>query len=129
MLKFHGRPLIVFASLLVPVLVASLGFAAYDDEGGFRVAADLLNQGSYLEAMAAYQEIVTHSEVYENRAKGLFFMGTIYSLYLDQYDEALRIYGSLMRDYSKSTFAQDALFNTGMVLYEKGAFAGKADSP
>ncbi len=125
-----GRSLgFIFALiLLIPVLVASSGFAAYDDEGGFRVAADLLNQGSYLEAMAAYQEIVTHSAVYENRAKGLFFMGMIYSLYLDQYDEALRMYGSLMRDYSKSTFAQDALFNTGMVLYEKGAFAEAADS-
>jgi stage II sporulation protein D len=115
---------IVAASLLLPVVIkVSVGLAAYDDTKGFGVAADLLNQGSYLEAMAAYQEIVTHSEVYENRAKGLFFMGTIYSLYLDQYDEALRLYRLLMQNYARSTYAQDALFNTGMVLYEKGAFA------
>jgi stage II sporulation protein D len=126
-----GRSLgFIFAvSLLVPVLIkVSVSFAAYDDAKGFRVAADLLNQGSYLEAMAAYQEIVTHSELYENRAKGLFFMGTIYSLYLDQSEEALRLYRLLMRDYSKSGFAQDALFNTGMVLYEKGAFAEALNS-
>ncbi len=88
----------------------------------FNVAADLLNQGSYLEALGAYQEIVTYSESYENRAKGLLFMGAIYSLYLDQYDEALRLYSILMRDYSKSSFAQDALFNIGKVFYEKGNF-------
>jgi tetratricopeptide (TPR) repeat protein len=50
-------------------------------------------------------------------------MGTIYSLYLDQYDEALQLYNILIRNYPGSSFAQDALFNTGMVLYEKGAFA------
>jgi stage II sporulation protein D len=102
---------------------ASLGYAAYDDAKGFRTAADLLNQGSYLEALGAYHEIVTHSDLYESRAKGLFFMGTIYSLYLDQYDEALQLYNVLIRNYRRSNFSQDALFNTGMVLYEKGAFA------
>lgn len=104
------------------LISTSPSFAAYDDSRGFRVAADLLNQGGYLEALAAYQEIVAHSESYDNRAKGLFFMGTIYSLYLDQYDEALRLYRILMRDYSNTSFAQDALFNTGMVFYEKGTF-------
>ena len=108
------------ACLLILINI-SPSIAAYDDAKGFRVATNLLNQGGYLEALAAYQEIVAHSESYDNRAKGLFFMGTIYSLYLDQYDEALRLYEILMRDYSNSTFAQDALFNTGMVLYEKGA--------
>lgn len=111
---------ICLACLLILINI-SPSFAAYDDSKGFRGAANLLNQGGYLEALAAYQEIVTHSESYDNRAKGLFFMGTIYSLYLDQYDEALRLYGILMRDYSNSSFAQDALFNTGMVFYEKGA--------
>jgi stage II sporulation protein D len=111
----------VYLACLLILISASASFAAYDDSKGFRVAADLLNQAGYLEALAAYQEIVTHSESYDNRAKGLFFMGTIYSLYLDQYDEALRLYAILMRDYSNCSFAQDALFNSGMVLYEKGA--------
>jgi hypothetical protein len=69
---------ILIINLLVAVLIkVSVSFTAFDDAKGFRMAADLLNQGSYLEAMGAYHEIVTHSEVYENRAKGLFFMGTI----------------------------------------------------
>lgn len=118
MLRFHGRFLIV----VLVLIKASVCFAAYDDAKGFRTAGDLLNQGSYLEALAAYNEIVTHSDIYESRAKGIFFMGTIYSLYLDQYDEALRLYGTLIKDYPGSSFAQDALFNTGMVHYEKGAF-------
>ena len=118
MLKCHGRPLV----LVLILIKASVCFAAYDDVKGFRVAGDLLNQGSYLEALAAYNEIVSHSDVYENRAKGIFFMGTIYSLYLDQYDEALRLYSILLKDYPGSSFAPDALFNSGMVHYEKGAF-------
>ena len=113
---------VIFTACLFTLINVSASFAAFDDARGFRVAADLLNQGSYLEALGAYQEIVTYSESYENRAKGLLFMGAIYSLYLDQYDEALRLYSILMRDYSKSSFAQDALFNIGMVFYEKGNF-------
>ncbi|MBW2260300.1 MAG: SpoIID/LytB domain-containing protein [Deltaproteobacteria bacterium] len=101
MLRYHGRPL-VFVLVLIK---ASLCFAAYDDPKGFRTAGDLLNQGSYLEALAAYNEIVTHSDIYESRAKGIFFMGNI-----------------LIKDYPTSNFAQDALFNTGMVHYEKGTF-------
>ena len=118
MLKCHGRPLV----FVLVLLKASLCFAAYDDAKGFRIAGDLLNQGSYLEALAAYHEIVTHSDIYESRAKGIFFMGTIYSLYLDQYDEALQLYSMLIKNYAVSSFAQDALFNTGMVHYEQGAF-------
>jgi len=119
----RGRILgFIYLAGLLFLARASVSFGAYDDVRGFRVAADLLNQGGYLETLAAYQEIVTHSESYENRAKGLFFIGTIYSLYLDQYDEALQQYGVLMRDYSRSSFAADALFNTGMVFYEKGAY-------
>lgn len=107
MLKCYGRPLLLTAvgwMVLIRILV-SPSFAAYDDSTGFRLAADLLHQGSYLEALGAYHEIVTHSEIDDHRAKGLFFMGTIYSLYLDQYDEVLRLYELLMGSYSKSTFA------------------------
>jgi tetratricopeptide (TPR) repeat protein len=60
--------------------------------------------------------------------KGSFSWERSYSLYLDQYDEALRLYRLLRRDYARSSFAQDALFNTGMVLCEKGAFAEALDS-
>jgi stage II sporulation protein D len=118
MFKNHGRSLIIVLILLK----TSVCFAAYDDVRGFRTAGDLLNQGSYLEALAAYNEIVTHSDMYESRAKGTFFMGTIYSLYLDQYDEALRLYRMLIKHYPASSYAQDALFNSGMVHYENGAF-------
>lgn len=117
-----GKWVLINAACLLIVFSGSRSFAAYDDDRGFQAAADLLNQGSYLEALAAYNEIVTHSEIHDSRAKGLFFMGTIYSLYLDQYDEALRLYAVLMQDYSTSNFAQDALFNTGMVFYERGEF-------
>jgi stage II sporulation protein D len=118
MLSYRNR----FFVVVLILLKASICFASYDDVKGFRTAGDLLNQGSYLEALAAYNEIVMHSDIYESRAKGIFFIGTIYSLYLDQYDEALRLYSMLMKRYPASSFAEDALFNSGMVHYEKGAF-------
>lgn len=100
----------------------SICVGAYDDALGFRVATELLNKGSYLEALAAYQEVVTYSDSYDSKAKELFYMGTIYSLYLDQYDMALKLYRKTMQEYPESRFAADALFNTGMVLYEKREF-------
>jgi hypothetical protein len=46
--------------LVAGVIKVSVSFAAFNDAKGFRVAVDLLNCASYLEAMAAYHEIVTH---------------------------------------------------------------------
>jgi len=67
MLRYHGRPL-VFVLVLIK---ASLCFAAYDDPKGFRTAGDLLNQGSYLEALAAYNEIVRSSRILTSMRVGL----------------------------------------------------------
>ena len=96
--------------------------AAYDDTGGFRLAADLLNKGMYLEALGTYQEISNYSKNDNIRARALLFMGTTFGLYLDQPNAAITQFQMVMNRYPRSQSAPDALFNTGMVLYETGRF-------
>jgi stage II sporulation protein D len=95
---------------------------AYNDISGFDTAAGLLNKGMYLEALNIYQEISIYSDKQDNRARALLFMGTTYGLYLDQYDAALEQFDKIIKTYPTSQMASDALFNSGMVLYEKGEF-------
>ena len=96
--------------------------AAYDDKGGFGLAADFLNQGMYLEALGTYQEISSYSKNANNRARALLFMGTTFGLYLDQPNAAIAQYQKVLSSYPLSQAAPDALFNTGMALYETGRF-------
>jgi len=96
--------------------------SAYNDAQGFNTSAEFLNKGMYLEAVGTYQEIAVYSDNFNNRAKALLFIGTTYSLYLDQYDTALKEFENVMKVYPGSPAAKDALFNSGMVLYEKGEF-------
>ncbi len=119
-----------FASFLLILSIFFLVFlcnvksaaGAYNDTQGFKTAIELLNKGKYLEAVGTYREIVVCSDNFNNRARALLFMGTTYSLYLDQYDAALKEFENIMKDYPDSPAAEDALFNSGMVLYETGKF-------
>ena len=95
---------------------------AYNDTQGFKTAVELLNKGMYPEAVGTYREIVVCSDNFNNRAKALLLMGTTYSLYLDQYSAALKEFENVMKDYPDSPAAEDALFNSGMILYETGKF-------
>ncbi|MBW2570663.1 MAG: SpoIID/LytB domain-containing protein, partial [Deltaproteobacteria bacterium] len=95
---------------------------AYDDDSGFKTAARLLNNGMYLEALSVYQEISDYSDKQDNRARALLFMGTTYSLYLDQHDAGLKQFDTIIKTYPTSQAVSDAVFNSGMVLYETGKF-------
>lgn len=95
---------------------------AYNDTRGFKTAAKLLNNGMYLEALSIYQEISDYSDKQDNKARALLFMGTTYSLYLDQHDAGLKQFDKIIKTYPTSQTASDALFNSGMVLYETGKF-------
>jgi len=96
--------------------------SAYNDESGYRIAADFLNKGLYLEALGIYQEIVTHSDDRQNRATALLYKGNIYSLFLDQYEEALKQYARVINEFPECLATGEAVFNSGMVLYESGRF-------
>ncbi|MBC8199575.1 MAG: SpoIID/LytB domain-containing protein [Desulfobacterales bacterium] len=104
------------------VYAEETAIAAYNDVRGFKTAARLLNNGMYLEALSIYQEISDYSDKQDNRARALLFMGTTYSLYLDQYDVALKQFDKIIKTCPTSHAASDAVFNSGMVLYETGKF-------
>ncbi len=105
--------------VLVP---ASVVRSAYDSDDYFVIANDLLNKGMYLEALAVYEEISKHSDNADNRARALFMRGSTYSLYLDLYDDALEQLENVIKHYPESPSAPEALFNAGMIFYEKGEF-------
>ncbi len=96
--------------------------AAYDDAREFSLASDFLNKGMYLEALGTYQEIFNYSKNVNNRARALLFMGTTFGLYLDQPNAAIDQYQKVLSNFPLSQAAPDALFNTGMVLYETNRF-------
>ncbi|MEA3428129.1 MAG: SpoIID/LytB domain-containing protein [Thermodesulfobacteriota bacterium] len=112
--------LCLFCLFFLCVEKAAIG--AYDDTRGFKTAASLLNNGMYLEALSIYQEISDYSDEHDNRARALLFMGTTYSLYLDQHDAGLKQFDKIIKTYPTSPAASDAVFNSGMVLYETGKF-------
>lgn len=104
------------------ICMEKAAIGAYNDVRGFKTAAKLLNNGMYLEALSIYQEISDYSDKQDNRARALLFMGTTYSLYLDQHDAGLKQFDKIIKTYPTSQTASDALFNSGMVLYETGKF-------
>lgn len=119
------KPVSIFFLCLFCLFFICMGKAAigaYNDTRGFKTAAKLLNNGMYLEALSAYQEISNYSDKEENRARALLFMGTTYSLYLDQHDAALKQFDKIIKTYPTSHAASDAVFNSGMGLYETGKF-------
>lgn len=115
----------LFFVLILPIFYVyaeKAAIGAYNDVRGFKTAAKLLNNGMYLEALSIYQEISDYSDKQDNRARALLFMGTTYSLYLDQHTAALKQFDKIIRTYQTSHAASDAVFNSGMVLYETGEF-------
>ena len=122
--KNHSYFFHIFLSLLCFLFLASANTArcSYNGEDYFVIANDLLNKGMYLEALGIYEEISRYSSNTNNRARALLFMGTTYSLYLDMYDAALQQFENVIKQYSNSPSAPEALFNGGIVFYEKGEY-------
>ncbi|UCD32875.1 MAG: SpoIID/LytB domain-containing protein [Desulfobacterales bacterium] len=113
---------ILLCVLCVVFTSSSTAEGAYDSDDYFVIANDLLNKGMYLEAMGIYEEISKHSDHANNRARALLLTGTTYSLYLDLHDDALKHFEYVIKHYPASPSAPEALFNAGIVFYEKGQF-------
>jgi len=122
--KNHFFTICVFLCLLCVFVFTSSNTAecAYDSDDYFVIANDLLNKGMYLEALDIYEEISEHSDHANNRARALLLTGTTYSLYLDLYDDALKQFENVIKRYPDSPPAAEALFNGGIVFYEKEEF-------
>lgn len=112
-------PYFIFICCTVLLFAQKPAICALNDNLAIEKAQVLLNQGKYLEALGKYQEIVAYSEDQNIKARALFFIGRTYSLYLDQYDLALKQFYNVLKNYPDSQAAPDALFSSGMVFFEK----------
>ncbi|MDQ5987743.1 MAG: Cell division coordinator CpoB [Syntrophus sp. SKADARSKE-3] len=111
----------IFVLFTLFILSSGPGFA-----GNFRSAMEeadaYMNNGQYLEALGAYQDLAERAYDTEMKAKAILRIGDIYSYFLDNHDKALELYDQLKKRYPRSSHAANAYFNTGMILYEKSRY-------
>jgi len=83
-------------------------------------AGKLVDAGRYLEAVGIYQQLLEVSTKPEIVAESLRKSADIFGHFLDQPDQALKNYNQLIKKHPDSPLAEMALFNSGMILFEKG---------
>lgn len=111
------KKILLHTNIALLLLASALFAAPYDDSGGFRTAARLINNGQYLEAVGIYNEISGTADSLDNRARALLFSGSVYDVYLEQPVVALKIFKEIYHKYPDSPASSDALFNSGRILY------------
>jgi stage II sporulation protein D len=90
------------------------------DEARYQQASDQIRDGQYLEAAESYKMILESSNDKELKAKVQELLGDLYALYLEIPDQAKAAYEKVLKDYSNSPWVDDAIFNIGMIYFEKG---------
>lgn len=111
-------PLLVLLIILAAPPVDARDIAAYTEEADAH-----LNQGQYLEAIDAYQNIVEQENaVDELRAKAAVRIADIYSHFLSNYDKALEQYTMVQNRYAHTPHVANTYFNAGMALYERNRY-------
>lgn len=106
--------------VLILLLIAPKNISlAYDARKEAASANVLTENGYYLEAVGAYQDIIDKADDSETRARAILNIANIYSYYLNDYDTALKKYWLIKKQYSQTSAAENAIFNSGMVFFEK----------
>ena len=119
--------------LRVSLLVAGIasvgllnGAWARDPNVVDREATALLEDGRFLEALAAFEELTAEANPLPWRAKGYVRMGGITALFLDQFADAERSLRQAIAIDPKGPIGADAHFQLGMILHEQGRYADAA---
>lgn len=118
-MKFHPK---IFLLLFVMLLLSPSAVPASDSSRTDQLrstAENCLRKGNFQDALAVYRQIAESSPDPENCAAARLRMGDIYSAYMGNGDAALEQYSVVASKYGRTRFAADALFNSGMILYEK----------
>jgi len=82
----------------------------------------LVDIGQYLEAIEAFNtalEMATDADV---RTEAMLEKATVYAVFLDSPDEALKVYDDLLAQYPKTSAAESALFRAGMTWFDRGQY-------
>jgi len=106
---------------LLALLLPSAALAAGSDEfDKLRSDAEgYLRKDNYRDALAAYSAIAEKSPDPDNCALARLRMGDIYSSYMNNVDAALEQYSVIISKFSRTPYAADALYNSGVIFYEK----------
>ena len=105
---------------LIFLFIASKDISlAYDARKEAASANVLMENGYYLEAVGAYQDIIDKANDSETRAQAVLNIANIYSYYLNDYDTALKKYWLIKKQYSQTSAVENAIFNSGMIFFEK----------
>jgi stage II sporulation protein D len=86
----------------------------------YQRASDQIRDGQYLEAAETYKMILESTKDKELKAKVQELLGDLYALYLEIPDQAKSAYEIVLKDYPDSPWVDDAIFNIGMIYFEKG---------
>jgi stage II sporulation protein D len=113
-----------FAFILFVLFSLPLPFPALADDAARKMleAETHFNRGEYLEALSDYQEILEQPKAGDHRPKALMMSAIIYSTFLKDHEAAIALYGQVRTKYPGSVYEADALFETAMILYEKGRY-------
>lgn len=106
-----------FLALLLPVAAAAADAGTVDRLRS--EAESSLRKGNYREAFAAYRRIAERSTDPDSCALAHLRMGDIYSIYMNNSDAALEQYSVVISKFGGSRYAADALYNSGVIFYEK----------
>ena len=90
------------------------------DETRYQRASNQIRDGQYLEAAETYKMILESTKDKELKAKVQELLGDLYALYLEIPDQAKSAYEVVLKDYPNSPWVDDAIFNIGMIYFEKG---------
>lgn len=120
-LAFHSAGFLCFFISAVGIYQARAQTpVGFDPAPLLKQAADLLDQGRFLECVDAYNTIAQYSPTAQEKAFAVVRMADVMALFLDRQEEALKIYEQAIHDYPGQPALGNALFNMSMILYEQG---------
>jgi len=115
--RYHSRRFFLLLALAAPFFL--LGASSLDDTR-YQRASDQIRAGQYLEAAETYKAILATTDDTELKAKIQELLGDLYAIYLELPDLAMDQYNLVLEKYPLSPWVDDALFNIGMIHFEKG---------
>ncbi|MBN1424182.1 SpoIID/LytB domain-containing protein [Candidatus Fermentibacteria bacterium] len=111
--------------VILACMIATAG--ARDPTAVDREATELLDDGRFLEAMAAFDELTAEAHPAPWRAKGYARMGGIMALFLGQNADAERALQKAIGLDPKGPIGADAHFQLAMILHEQERYREAAD--
>ena len=86
----------------------------------------LVDVGQYMEAIEAFDTAIEMADTSEVRGEAQLQKASVLALFLDNADDAVRVYDDLIRRDPQSSAAEAALLRAGMALFDGGQYGRAA---